>query len=54
MEGDRKCFCKNCGRETDHSAIPYLGFRCLVCYQQNKVEEALIYQKKIFEFVVQK
>lgn len=54
MEGDQKCHCPNCMRITDHAEIPFLGFRCLVCYQVNKVEEANLRYKKILDFVVQK
>lgn len=54
MDGDKKCHCPNCARETLHAIIPYFGLRCLCCYQQNKVEEARIFQQKLFNFVVQK
>lgn len=54
MDGEKKCFCKNCDRTTDHALIPYLGFRCLTCYQVNKEEEALLYIKKTADFALQK
>lgn len=53
-EDDEKCFCQNCSRETPHAEIPFLGLRCLICYQLNKVAEAILHHKKLLEWVVQK
>lgn len=50
-DDEKKCFCPNCNRETVHVSIPYLGFRCMTCFQWNKKAEYENYQKKLLAFV---